>query len=124
MKNDLLKEYDDVFSQSDTLQPMDGRPMKIHMKEDSELQAIYSPRQIPHAWKEEVKRELDEMVKKKIIAPLDDEPSEWCHPIVVVQKPQGGIRLCVDLSELNKSVQRPVYPTVSPKEAINSIAPD
>ena len=37
-------------------------------------------------------------------------PTEWCAPIVVVPKPNGkDIRLCVDLTKLNKAVLRPRY---------------
>ena len=35
-----------------------------------------------------------------------DEPTEWCSPMVVVPKPNGTVRICVDLTKLNESVQR------------------
>ena len=42
------------------------------------------------------------------------EPTEWCAGIVVVPKPNGKIRICVDLTKLNKSVcrERHVLPAV------------
>ena len=35
-----------------------------------------------------------------------EETTEWCHPIVVVPKTNGDIRLCIDLTKLNNQVQR------------------
>ena len=100
---------------------MNGDPMKIHLNEDAKPFAIFTARQIPHAYKEEVKSTLDKMVKDKIIEPLKDEPTPWCHPLVVVPKPKGGIRLCVDLTKLNENIQRPVYPTLTPKQAVSEV---
>ena len=123
-KKKLLEEYQDVFDTNNHLKKMSGEPMKIHLKEDSSPFAIYSARNIPHAWREEVRQNLKEMEQSGIIAPLKDEPSDWCHPMVVVQKPKGGVRICVDLTQLNKQIQRPVYPTKTPHEATSNIKPN
>ena len=123
LKTYLLNEYHDVFNQTSSLKLMNGEPMKIHLNEDAKPFAIYTARQIPHAYKDEVKETLDKMVKDKIIEPLKDEPAPWCHPMVVVQKPKGGIRVCIDMTKLNENVQRPVYPTLTPKQAVGNISP-
>ena len=94
LKNKLMEEYMDVFDNSQTLKPMKGTPMKIHLNEEHETFAITTARQIPHAWRSDVKKALDEMEEKNIICPLQDEPTEWCHPMVVVAKPKGGKSLC------------------------------
>ena len=41
-------------------------------------------------------RELDQLVQAGIIAPVT-EATDWVHSMVVVPKPNGGIRLCIDL---------------------------
>ena len=43
-----------------------------------------------------------------------EEPTEWCSPIVVVPKPNGKLRICVDLTKLNTSVccERHILPSV------------
>ena len=38
-----------------------------------------------------------------------DEPTEWVSSLVVVEKPDGSIRLCLDPRDLNKVVKREHY---------------
>ena len=42
------------------------------------------------------------------------EPTEWVSPIVPVVKPNGQIRICVDVMKLNQNVERERYiiPTI------------
>ncbi len=47
---------------------------------------------------------------------------EWCAPIVVAPKKDSDrIRMCVDLSKLNKFVRRERYPSIPPAEAVADI---
>ena len=46
-----------------------------------------------------------EMEDAGIIAPVH-EPTEWVSRMMVVGKPDGDVRICLDPSELNKAVQR------------------
>lgn len=121
LKENLLTEFSDVFDNNVTLTEMNGGPMKIHLQEDAKPYAIHVARQIPFMVRDQVKKELDSMVTRNIIRPLEDEPTSWCHPMVVVMKPKGGVRICVDLTKLNKYVDRPTYTVKTPKEAVNSI---
>ena len=50
-------------------------------------------------------------------------PTDWVHPLVVVGKPDGKVRICVDLTKLNKYVRRPFHPIVTPKDVVLSISP-
>ena len=44
-----------------------------------------------------------------VILPME-EPTEWCVGMVVVPKPSGALRICVDYLQLNESVLREVHP--------------
>ena len=43
-----------------------------------------------------------------------EQPTEWCAGMVVVPKPNGQVRICVDLTKLNESVcrERHILPSV------------
>ncbi len=51
------------------------------------------PYRLPHANRETVQKELQEMQAAGII---EQSTSEWASPIVIVNKKDGGIRLCFD----------------------------
>lgn len=119
----LIQEFSDVFSEECELKKMSGGNMKIHLKEDAVPYAIYAARPIPILWKDQVKEKLDKLIEQNIIKPIGDKTTDWCHPMVVVPKQNGGVRLCVDLTKLNKYVNRPTYPTTTPKDSVTNIPP-
>jgi len=127
-KAHFMKEFNDVLVDkaallSTPLKPMVGSPMRIHLKDGAVPFAIHTPRQIPLAFKDQVKEELESMVSQGIIRPAGDEPSEWCHPLVAVAKPKGGVRITTDLSKLNTQVVRPAHPSPTPFAAVRSVDP-
>ena len=50
-----------------------------------------------------------------------DEPTDWCVPVVVVPKPSGEVRICVDLTKLNGNIKREVYPLPSVDYTLDKI---
>jgi hypothetical protein len=50
-------------------------------------------------YKKKVKVEIDRMLEVGIIEPIEEY--EWISPIIVQEKKQGGIQICVDLRKLN-----------------------
>ena len=59
------------------------------------------------AYQEEVMTKLQSMQEAGIIEP---SRSEWAFPIVVVQKKDEGVRICVDYRKLNGVTQGNAYP--------------
>lgn len=74
---------------------------------------VHAPRKIPLALQDRVKPELMRMVQLGIIAKVD-KPSSWVNCMVVVEKPGGSLRLCLDPRELNSAIKREHYqlPTI------------
>lgn len=124
----FVREYADVLVKKANLRkapvrPMLGSHMRIHLRENAQPYAIHTPRLIPLAYQDWVKVHLDSMVAQGIIAPADEDPSFWCHPMVLVPKASGGVRITTDLSKLNNQVSRPAHTSPTPFTANRSVDP-
>ena len=97
-------------------------PMAIELVSDYKPFALSNDRPIPIAWRDPVKKILEDMATQGIISPVS-EPTEWTHPLVVVAKRDGTPRICVDLTNLNRFVKRPLHPTQTPKQAVSRVSP-
>ena len=68
-----------------------------------------------------LRTELDLLEAQDIIRKVV-EPTEWVHQIVLVPKKDGGIRLCVDFRNPNKSIVRPLFDANTPFQAVRTIS--
>ena len=93
----------------------------IEVTEDAKPYSQNVPRRVPVPLLGKVEAELEKMVKLDVIEQVDT-PTDWCAPLVVVPKPNGNVRLCVDLTKLNKSVKREVYAMPSVEETLSKIS--
>ena len=66
---------------------------------------IHAPRAIPVAIREQLKKELTNLVQCGIITPVT-MPTKWVNSIVCVRKKNGRVRICINLSDLNKVIMR------------------
>ena len=64
----------------------DSCPIRLH------------PYRVPHAYRDEVERQVTEMLEEGVIEP---STSDWAAPILLVQKKDGTLRFCVDYRKLN-----------------------
>ena len=58
--------------------------------------------------REKVIEELKRMEKLRAIV-RQEEPTDWVNSLVVVQKPDGAVRLCIDPRDLNAAMKRSHY---------------
>ena len=89
-------------------------PYEIKLKDGAEPYAVHTPRRVPHHILPKLEAELKRLQDLDVISPIT-KPTEWCAPIVVVPKAnREEVRLCVDLTRLNKAVLRPrhILPSV------------
>jgi len=122
LRQQILRKYEEVFDGEKPLKPMDGPPMVIKVKDNAEPFMVRGPRPLPMPMKKEAKELLDNQVKRGVLAKVT-EPTQWVHGMRLVRKSNGKLRLCVDLRPLNKYVERPHHPIVSPRDAISEIPP-
>ena len=104
-QEDIISSYPKVFQGLGTLQG----DFHIHLKNDATPFALHTPRNVPLSMRPKVKAELERMESLGVISKVD-EPTPWCAGMVAVPKPDGSVRICVDLRPLNASVLREVHP--------------
>ena len=100
----IMKDYEHLFKGIGTLPGQNEIKMDEHA-----CPTIHPPRRIPHMLKDKVKDEQKRMERMDIITKVE-QPTKWVNPIVVVKKPNGDVRICLDSVKLNKSIQREHYP--------------
>ena len=84
----------------------------IRINDNAKPYAIFTPRRVALPLLPRVKAELNRMEQTGVISRVD-VPTKWCTGMVVVPKTDGTIRICVDLTRLNSSVQRERHPIPS-----------
>lgn len=116
---DVTREFPTVFD--GRIRAMPGEEFEIHIRDDAVPFCATTPRRVPLSLREPLREELEKLQSENIITPVTT-PTEWCAPIVVAPKKGGnGVRLCVDLSHLNKYVRRETYQSPTPAEEVASI---
>jgi hypothetical protein len=118
---ELLHEYSDLFPTTFTeMKGIAGElgEMKIPLKPDARP-VRQRPYRMNPVYKKKVKEEIDRMLEAGIIEPVEE--SEWISPMVVQEKKQGGIRICVDLRKLNDAFLHDPFPTPFTDEVLENV---
>ncbi len=100
-KSHIMKEYADVFNGDLGKYP---DLYKIRLTDDA-CPRINPPRRIPHMLYAPLKTRLQEMVEIGVIEPVD-KPTDWVNSMVVTEKKDASLRICLDPRELNKYFKR------------------
>ena len=79
--------------------------MKIRLTTDSPIYC--QPRRLSYREKEEVTKNVDELLEKGIIRP---SYSPYASPLVLVKKKTGELRMCIDYRSLNRITVRDNFP--------------
>jgi hypothetical protein len=95
--DELLASFADVFAEPKGLPPARGRAHRIILKPDTAPVAVW-PYRYPAAHKTELEKQCDTMIGNDIIRRSD---SAFSSPVLLVKKPDGSWRFCVDYRALN-----------------------
>ena len=96
----LMEEYEDVF------QGLGCLPGEYNIEiDETAVPRVQACRKIPFPLHEKLKLELERMQKMDVIVKVE-EPTDWVSSIVVAQKPNGKLRVCLDPRHLNDAIKR------------------
>ena len=106
---DVVKEFPKLFRGLAKLKD----DYTIKLRSGAKPFALTTPRRVALPLLPKVKAELQLMEDLGVISKVE-QPTEWCAGMVVVPKPNGSVRICVDLTKLNESVcqERHILPSV------------
>ena len=94
--------------------------MTEHKVDTGEAPPIRSPPyRIPQSLLKTVNDELRQMLELGIVRP---SKSPWASPVVVVPKPDGTIRFCVDYRKLNNITKMDAYPIPRMDQMLEKVA--
>ena len=111
----LLHEYSDIFSNIPS-----RTSVTEHKVDTGEAPPIRSPPyRIPQSLLKTVNDELRQMLELGIVRP---SKSPWASPVVVVPKPDGTIRFCVDYRKLNNITKMDAYPIPRMDQMLEKVA--
>jgi hypothetical protein len=104
----LSNSYSDVFA------GLGAYDQPYHIELDPSVPPVIQHcRRVPFAKLPALQTALESLEKQGVIAPVD-RPTDWVHNLVVTEKKNGSLRLCLDPKPLNKAIRRErhVIPTV------------
>ena len=116
----LILSYSDIFSKN----KRDLGKFKLGVKHHIHLKQAAVPvkqplRRIPFGYQEEVRNDLKTMLNDGVI---EKSSSEWASPLVLVRKPSGDLRICVDYRKLNEVTAVTSYPLPNNTETLDRLA--
>ena len=114
-KRNFLNESKDCFGEIGTL------PKVHHITIDQNITPVVTPAwKIPIALLDKLKLELEGMRRLDIIEPVN-EPTEWVNPLIIVEKPNGKLRICLDSKHLNQAIKRQHYKLPTAEELFSEM---
>ena len=102
----LCNEYRDIFA----LSPQElGRTNLVqhHINTGDHPPIRQRTYRVPEAQKRRIEQCIDEMLEQDIVQP---STSPWSSPEVLVRKPDGSDRFCVDFRKVNSVTKKDSYP--------------
>ena len=110
---DIQKQYPNVCNGIGKLKNYQA---KIHIDPNVTPVAQHT-RRIPFAMHEKLEAKIHELLRDDIIEPVEG-PTPWLSPLVIIPKPSGDIRICVDMRQANTAVIRERHPIPTVDEVI------
>lgn len=104
--NDIISRHRSLFD--GTLGRYTGGEAELCVREGT-VPIYCRARPLPYALRARVDSEIDAMLRAGVIEPVDQ--SDWATPLVIVNKADGGLRLCADYKvTLNRVLKVDRYP--------------
>ena len=117
--NEIKSKFPNIVSKN-LNHPIDGYMVDIVLKENA-VPIFHAPYNVPYKLRDKLKEELDRLVAEQVLLPV--KRSRWASPVVLVPKPNGNIRMCIDCKvTINKFIESEYYPLPKLEDIFASLA--
>lgn len=100
---EILDEFKDVFT---GLGLVNGE-FHIELREDARP-TIQPSRKIPLSLMPKLQKTLEKLTEMEVISKVE-KATDWVNSLVIVEKKDGSLRLCLDPKDLNRAIKREHY---------------
>ena len=114
---DLLNKYKNIFTDVPSITNLGEHKIQLTNDEPIKRKA-YS---LPHAMRETLDKEIDSMLAMGII---EESSAAYASPVVMVKKPDGSTRVCIDYRKLNSATVFDPEPMPTADEIFAKLAGD
>src|SRR5262245_19183178 len=102
----LINEYADVFAEDKNALGLTDE-IRHEIKLSDEMPIKQAPYRVAHNKKRFLDDEVQRMYQQGIVV---DSDSDWASPVVLIPKPNGEWRFCVDFRQLNAKTIKDAFP--------------
>ena len=109
-KEQFFDQYQDVFS------GLGQHNQEYDIGVDPEVPPVVQPaRRVPYAKHDKLAATLEELEKRGVVAKVD-KPAPWVSNLVITEKKDGRMRICLDPKPLNSAIKRERYQMPTPND--------
>lgn len=115
-KDLIINKYPELFQgigQFDT-------PLELHTQPDAQI-VVKPPRRVPHALMDRLADKLKSLEDCQIIEKVE-HPKSFVSNLVIIEKSDGNLRICLDPQELNKVLIREYHLIPKLEEIVNKLS--
>ena len=96
--------------------------VEYHIRIDPTIKPVVHPAwRVPFALRDKLKSKLDRMTSLGVVEKVEKRTG-WVNGIVVAEKPNGNIRICLDPKDLNRAIKREFCQMPTTEETTNLLS--
>lgn len=103
----FLNEYSDVFAKGEHDTGLYNGPELVRLNTGDSPPISSPPYRKSHSERKIIQNHIQGLLDKGIIR---ESTSDWASPVLLVSKPDGGVRLCIDYRKLNTILKDDKFP--------------
>ena len=116
MRREVKKKYPQLFQGTGTLPGVHTIVLK-----DGATGVVHAPRLFAVTKRKHPKKELDRQVEVGFLAKVN-EPTDWANSLVIAEKSNRKMRLCIDPTDLNKEIHREHFQIPTKEDILGKLA--